>query len=121
MMFGGGVDGFSFSEGERSLAVNAGVGAVRIDGPAVLLDGMTVTGGAIDVARVETFSGQTYTGATTLRGDLLSDGGVTFDGPVVLASDVSISTSSRGNSPVRRYSWIPSTRRRRVVRGWTST
>ncbi|MCL4743124.1 MAG: filamentous hemagglutinin N-terminal domain-containing protein [Phycisphaerales bacterium] len=89
------------TDGPHTLTVNAGSGAASFAGaigatarPASI----NATAAAISLPTVDTDGPQTYTGATTLNGDLTSHaaGAITLAGPATLATDLSITT--RGQS-----------------------
>ena len=92
-----------FSEGPvgNGLSVEAGDGSVRFVGAVLGISELSVAGGLIETAEVSTLGGQSYSGLTTLDGDLVTEGtSVTFNGEVMLSTDVLIDLTDGGAIPL---------------------
>lgn len=82
-----------------SFHLNAGTGAVTLDGYASNLFALTVTGEGNSIAGVTTLREQAYNGATTLRGSYeTTDAAFTVNGDAMLGSNVSVDTVANGGT-----------------------
>jgi hypothetical protein len=84
----------------RTLTLTAGTGAITLTGGAATnaVTTLTASGGSIALGSVQTKGAQAYTGATALNGALAATGTaaadtVTFNSPVTLAGNSSITTA----------------------------
>uniref|UniRef100_UPI00180B3F3B beta strand repeat-containing protein n=1 Tax=Polaromonas sp. TaxID=1869339 RepID=UPI00180B3F3B len=84
----------------RTLTLTAGTGAVTLGGgaPTSAVTTLSATGGSIALGSVQTKGAQSYAGATSLNGNLMTLGTagadtVTFNSPVTLTGNSSITTA----------------------------
>ena len=76
------------------LALTASGGAIDLSGDASDLASFAATADSINVHDVTTTGAQTYTGSVTFNSDYVTGGGAfSVTGPLILASDTSVSTS----------------------------
>ncbi|HRQ72648.1 MAG TPA: hypothetical protein PLU35_06440, partial [Phycisphaerales bacterium] len=85
-------------DGANALPITAGTGTVTLQqsvGSTTPLASVAFSGSAISLPSVRTTGPQTYTGATTLNGDLtsLTAGAITINGPLTLAASVALTTA----------------------------
>ncbi len=85
-------------DGANALPITAGAGTVTLlqtVGSTTPLASVAFSGSAINLPSVRTTGPQTYTGPTTLNGDLstLTAGAITIDGPLTLATSVALTTA----------------------------
>jgi len=85
-------------DGANALPITAGAGAVTLQqavGSTTPLASVAFSGSSINLPSVRTTGPQTYTGPTTLNGDLttLTAGAITIDGPLTLAASVALTTA----------------------------
>lgn len=80
--------------GDEAATLDAGSGAVSLEGAVSNLASLTVTGGSIRTAGVSTDGAQTYHGSTTLNGAHATQGGAfTVDGATTLGSATTVATA----------------------------
>ncbi|MCW5775193.1 MAG: filamentous hemagglutinin N-terminal domain-containing protein [Phycisphaeraceae bacterium] len=85
-------------DGANALPITAGAGTVTLQqalGSTTPLASVAFSGSAISLPSVRTTGSQTYTGPTTLNGDLttLTSGAITIDGPLTLAAGAALTTA----------------------------